>query len=157
MNYKRLTCYLTLISALSGCSSNPLINSFNLPEGAGSQLNCSWNGKLNNGQVNLFKSFNDVELKHGPNVAGKNAQYRVPSGYANIQVKINWLVTMFGPIHQAKAEFYFNLAEGESYDIEAIRHKKEVVVRLLNSEGIAVTEPVVASFNDSVPVIVVAP
>lgn len=157
MKFKSLGYYFCLIFSLSGCSSNPLINSFNLPAGTGAQLNCSWNGKLNNGQVNLFKNYNDVELKHGPNVAGKNAKYRVPSGNANIQVQINWLVTMLGPIRQAKAEFNFNLQDGQSYDIEAIRDKKEVVVRLLNSRGIAVTEPVVASFNGSVPVIVVVP
>ena len=96
---------------LVGCSSNPLINHFDLPEGAGARLDCSWNGRLNDGQVNLFEGYNGTELNHGPNVAGKAAKYRVPSGPAIINVKINWMVTIFGPIRQAHAEFSLNLKE----------------------------------------------
>lgn len=142
---------------LVGCSSNPLINHFDLPEGAGARLDCSWNGRLNDGQVNLFEGYNGTELNHGPNVAGKAAKYRVPSGPAIINVKINWMVTIFGPIRQAHAEFSLNLKEDASYEIDAVRNGTEVVIKIRDGEGSVVTQPVMASFGDSIPIPIVAP
>ena len=154
MKFKLFVFILLLIS---GCSSNPLINSFSLPDGQGAQLNNGWNKKLNGGLIHLFKSVNGVELKHGANVAGKNAMYRVPSGKSKLGIQINWLRTIMGPVYYATAEFEVNLEEGGHYGIGAIREDKAVTIKLINSSGEQVVTPVVTEFSNTIPIFIMVP
>ena len=146
-----------LLLSISGCSFNPLINSFSLPDGQGAQLNNGWNKKFNDGLIRLFKSVNGVELKHGANVAGKNAMYRVPSGKSKLGMQINWLRTIMGPVYYAEAEFEVNLKEGMDYHLDVLREDKDVIIKVLNRLGEQVSPTVKSKFSDTIPIFIMVP
>lgn len=147
----------TILLLMGGCASDPLMNNFELPEDTGAQLNNGWNGKLNGGLINLFQSINNTELKHGLNVAGKNAKYRVPAGNAKLGIQINWLKTIVGPIYYAKAEFDVTLEDGEQYTIESMREGNEVTIRLFDSKHAEITPSVISDFSNTIPIFAVVP
>ena len=142
---------------IAGCSSNPLINQFSLPEGSGSQLHNGWNSKLNDGLIFLFKSVDGKELKSGANVAGKNAIYRVPSGTSTLQIQVNWLHTIMGPIDYALFETTINLKEGGNYFIQASRKGETGYVTIVDSSGAKISETLSSQFDSEIPVIIYAP
>lgn len=117
----RVVISLFFCAVMQGCATTTIVDQFGIGAGSGASLQNGGEGPvIGAGHVTEFVQFNDSDLEHGLLIAGKDAQYLIPAGFAAVDVRINYLShAITGKLQYGHGAFAFDARRDATYSLRA--------------------------------------